>query len=215
MTLCPARGKPSPGDEASLRPHLPASACPWGGTHVVLEGLGLTRVLTCLSAIRCCTVQVPEHTVGGRGDNGFPTRPRPAPSMVCPCQPRTHHHQECRKPGGSPSVMFFSHRICRGEGRQVRGCCSHDSALPQAENTGQDQWTKERELGADNWVSTGAVDGQIGTCMPAVGPDPPQPSVLRAIRGDIRYHHWSTDGNWEKRTLGVARPAYLRQKGLG
>lgn len=24
----------------------------------------------------------------------------------------THHHQECRKPGGSPSVMFFSHRIC-------------------------------------------------------------------------------------------------------
>ncbi len=23
----------------------------------------------------------------------------------------THHHQECRNPGGSPSVMFFSHRI--------------------------------------------------------------------------------------------------------
>ena len=26
---------------------------------------------------------------------------------------RTHHHQEWRKPGGSPSVMFFSHRICK------------------------------------------------------------------------------------------------------
>ena len=29
----------------------------------------------------------------------------------------THHHQECRKPGGSPSVMFFSHRICGAERR--------------------------------------------------------------------------------------------------
>lgn len=40
--------------------------------------------------------------------------PSPPPALFTP----THHHQECRKPGGSPSVMFFSHRIC-GEG--VRG----------------------------------------------------------------------------------------------
>lgn len=24
---------------------------------------------------------------------------------------RTYHHHECRNPGGSPSVIFFSHRI--------------------------------------------------------------------------------------------------------
>lgn len=27
----------------------------------------------------------------------------------------TYHHHEWRKPGGSPNVMFFSHRICRQE----------------------------------------------------------------------------------------------------
>lgn len=25
----------------------------------------------------------------------------------------SYHHQECRNPGGSPSVIFFSHRICK------------------------------------------------------------------------------------------------------
>ena len=24
----------------------------------------------------------------------------------------TYHHHECRNPGGSPNVMFFSHLIC-------------------------------------------------------------------------------------------------------
>lgn len=24
----------------------------------------------------------------------------------------TYHHHECKNPGGSPRVMFFSHRIC-------------------------------------------------------------------------------------------------------
>jgi len=28
----------------------------------------------------------------------------------------TYHHHECKNPGGSPSVMFFSHRICEKKG---------------------------------------------------------------------------------------------------
>lgn len=91
---------------------------PGAGTHIVLESLGFARVLTRLSAVRRCTVQVPEHAVGGRGGDGFPTRPHPGPLQGPPAPPRTHHHQECRKPGGSPSVMFFSQRICRGEERR-------------------------------------------------------------------------------------------------
>lgn len=63
-----------------------------------------------------------------------PTEPPPWPAHASPC---THHHQECRKPGGSPSVMFFSHRICREEGRQVRGHWPPNAAPPQAGNTGQ------------------------------------------------------------------------------
>ena len=35
----------------------------------------------------------------------------------------TYHHQECRNPGGSPSVMFFSHRIWeRGISQIIHGC---------------------------------------------------------------------------------------------
>lgn len=30
----------------------------------------------------------------------------------------THHHHEWRNPGGSPNVMFFSHRIWRGRERK-------------------------------------------------------------------------------------------------
>ena len=28
----------------------------------------------------------------------------------------TYHHQECKNPGGSPNVMFFSHLICNTNG---------------------------------------------------------------------------------------------------
>lgn len=30
---------------------------------------------------------------------------------------QTYHHHECKNPGGSPNVMFFSHRIWKGESR--------------------------------------------------------------------------------------------------
>lgn len=30
---------------------------------------------------------------------------------------QTYHHHECKNPGGSPNVMFFSHRIWKGKSR--------------------------------------------------------------------------------------------------
>lgn len=32
-------------------------------THVIMEGLGLARVLTRLSPVRCCTVKIPKDTI--------------------------------------------------------------------------------------------------------------------------------------------------------
>lgn len=35
---------------------------------------------------------------------------------------QTYHHHECKNPGGSPNVMFFSHRIWKAESRdRLRG----------------------------------------------------------------------------------------------
>lgn len=74
MPQCPARLSQAKAMQA------PPAPAPWqrlalAWTHVVLEGFGLTGVFTRLSAVRCCTVQVPEHAVGSRGDDGFPTGP--------------------------------------------------------------------------------------------------------------------------------------------
>lgn len=38
-------------------------------THVVMESFGLTRVLTCVSSLGSCTVQVPENTATHRERN--------------------------------------------------------------------------------------------------------------------------------------------------
>lgn len=112
---------------------------------------------------------------GVRGDvvaelgGGSAPRPSPSPSAMGiggfpsfqPPQTPTHHHQECRKPGGSPSVMFFSHRICRkgrgGSGQQppqgwgsrtppgwdggVWGCCPPPL-------------TSDKKVWADFWAPT-------------------------------------------------------------
>lgn len=91
-----------------------------------MEGFRFARMLASVSPLRGRAVQVPEHAAwhkhrGGNPGYRVPPRrspgaadsPRPPPTPA----PLTHHHQECRKPGGSPSVMFFSHRICgRKEG---------------------------------------------------------------------------------------------------
>lgn len=70
---------PSPPLAVQPPPHLPSHPAtgpavpPWSprvpgaGTHIVLEGLGLAGVLAGLSPVRRCTVQIPEHAVGGRG----------------------------------------------------------------------------------------------------------------------------------------------------
>lgn len=205
------------GAQSQVRPHSPAHLptgapqstgpcprpqalvpAPGAGTHVVLESLGFARVLTRLSAVGRCTVQVPEHAVGGRGGDGFPTRPHPAPLQGPPAPPHTHHHQECKKPGGSPSVMFFSHRICRGEERrQGTHCPALPDTLPSQEaapaplglgSTGPgNQWVRAGEPGGGSLVRSPAgkqeadpqMDGQMPG-GPSAGPAPAQPSPSRA-----------------------------------
>lgn len=39
-------------------------------THIVVEGLRFAGVVTCLSPLRCSTIQVPENTVTQRGVGG-------------------------------------------------------------------------------------------------------------------------------------------------
>lgn len=81
-------------------------------THVIMEGFCFTGVVTCLSSLWCCTIQVPEYTVDKTGHEACKNHT----NNLWPCFQGegniiTYHHQECRNPGGSPSVMFFSHRI--------------------------------------------------------------------------------------------------------
>lgn len=82
-------------------------------THVIMEGFRFAGVVTCLSPLWCSTIQVPEYTVDNKtGHEANKT----AQTNLWTCLQGdknmiTYHHQECRNPGGSPSVMFFSHRI--------------------------------------------------------------------------------------------------------
>lgn len=52
--------------------HYNAKGAKGGGTerpvqtHVIMEGLGLTGVFTCVSSLWSCTVQVPENTITER-----------------------------------------------------------------------------------------------------------------------------------------------------
>lgn len=74
------------------------------------------------------------------------SRPRSGPHRFPGPPQGTYHHHECRNPGGSPSVMFFSHRICKRDGRgwPLRGgraggtrrrCWGQDQKGPGAQNT--------------------------------------------------------------------------------
>jgi len=93
-------------------------------THVVVEGLRFTGVVTCLSSLRSRTIKVPEHTVVGKKrkdktllffNNNLkryePPQNKPRTCLQGDESIFTHHHQECKNPGGSPRVIFFSHRI--------------------------------------------------------------------------------------------------------
>lgn len=81
-------------------------------THIIMEGLCFTGVVTCLPPLWSSTIQVPEYTVD---KTGHEARTGNHTTWTHLWDRREHntayHHQECRNPGGSPSVMFFSHRI--------------------------------------------------------------------------------------------------------
>lgn len=82
-----------------------------------MEDFGLTGVFTGFSAVWCCAIEVPEDTVGSRRNKVIP-RTHVPPKFLLPSvssHTGTYHHQECRKPGGSPRVMFFSQRIYQEE----------------------------------------------------------------------------------------------------
>lgn len=119
---------PQPGRLAHWSPLKSTGPCPrpalvptpGAGTHVVLESLGFARVLTRLSAVGRCTVQVPEHAVGGRGGRWFPHAPPPRPP---PRPARTASHapppgmQEAR---GLPQRNVLLPADLQGRGKKVR-----------------------------------------------------------------------------------------------
>lgn len=138
----------------------------------------------------------PRTRCGWQGDDGFPTAPSPRspPSTACPRQPHTHHHQECRKPGGSPSVMFFSHRICTGEGRQVRTRCpvcwtrqppSGREHGPGTRSPEQGGWEGTTGYNKGRGAKSRSSDGQTEASMQAAEPDPRPTSAPRAFSGHL------------------------------
>lgn len=87
-------------------------------TYIIMEGFCFTGVITGFSPLRCSTVQVPEYTVHKMGHEAKTNMEKKTQlfwMFTCEQDAKviTYHHQECRNPGGSPSVMFFSHRICK------------------------------------------------------------------------------------------------------
>ena len=73
-----------------------------------MERFGFTRMFTSIASFRCRTVEIPEDAMGGgKGEKERRYIQVYGNTLV----ENTYHHQEWRKPGGSPRVMFFSHRI--------------------------------------------------------------------------------------------------------
>lgn len=71
-------------------------------THIIMKSFRLWRMLACVSSFRCCTIKVPKYTV--INTKKLNTTNKNSKKL-------TYHHHECKNPGGSPSVIFFSHRI--------------------------------------------------------------------------------------------------------
>ncbi len=99
-----------------------ASIAPLGGRAVeipkdaVLDGKKKER-----ESIKSVHSGHGENNGGSRRSKCLQTHPSsPTQSLIdIPPAPAVHtyHHQEWRKPGGSPRVMFFSHRICGDKGK--------------------------------------------------------------------------------------------------
>lgn len=70
-------------------------------THVIVESFGFRRMFTSFPPFGGRTVQIPKYAIN-KINNMF---------VLIFMRSWTYHHQECRNPGGSPKVMFFSHRI--------------------------------------------------------------------------------------------------------
>lgn len=162
----PQCGGPAPGLGAPPHPRAPHSVPNW--IHLEELKLGGEKVG---GAPKSLMGKAEGQVYGVRGDvlaergRGSPLPEEWGGSLLSkpPPETPTHHHQECRKPGGSPRVMFFSHRICReghGEGRGgqqppkgwgsrtprgwfggVRGCCPPPL-------------TSDKKVWADFWAPT-------------------------------------------------------------
>lgn len=82
-------------------------------TNIVVESFGFTAVFTGISTFRSCAIQIPKHTET-KMENYFKRKflndQKKGGEIL---RKFTYHHQECKNPGGSPSVIFFSHRICK------------------------------------------------------------------------------------------------------
>lgn len=238
----PASGHAAPQGHRTLPTPVSPAPSPWGGDSRNPGRPWLhssARTPLCGQALHSTS---PRTRCGRQGGTMVsPRAPPTPPPMSHPHQPCAHHHQECRKPGGSPSVMFFSHRICRGEGRKVRAnglalsdpFPSQEAAPTQARgpgNTGAgNQQIRAREpgggqLGEDRDRGAGhrSSDGWADTRMPA------PPLCSPQFPGHNPTPPRRPDKNGLGRTPGcgcqgrgwlwgpcLARPAYLGQKGLG
>lgn len=102
-------------------------------TYIVMKCFCFWWMFTLFSSLGRCTIQIPKHTANPNAKVklletvaviAWPCacirKTKCSCVFVCVCvcfvqlqqtQYNTYHHQECRNPGGSPSVIFFSHRI--------------------------------------------------------------------------------------------------------
>lgn len=65
-----------------------------------MKGFSFRRMFTSIPSFWSGTIKIPKHAKNITNWKSTPTKIS-----------SSYHHQECKNPGGSPNVMFFSHRI--------------------------------------------------------------------------------------------------------